>query len=110
MALAAEVNGHEFLRTAMTMDASRPFYRLGQLRFIGPLPRAEFGNFLRSRFVQSRFEMTEQHRKEKDKKKKIKSPWWNLAEVAMKARGNQIGRITNLISDCIAFEVGTRRS
>src|SRR6266700_6025473 len=56
------------------------------------------------RFVQSRFEMKEQHCREKDKKKKIKSPWWNLAEVAMKARGNQIGRITNLISDCIAFD------
>jgi len=55
------------------------------------------------RFVQSRFDMAEQHQKEKDKKRKIKSPWWNLAEVAMKARGNQIGRITNLISDCIAF-------
>src|SRR5216683_3198526 len=54
------------------------------------------------RFVQSRFEMREEHRRHKDKQKKVKSPWWNLADVAMKARGNQIGRITNLISDCIA--------
>jgi len=54
------------------------------------------------RFVQSRFDMREGYQKKKDKKTKIKSPWWNLAEVAMKARGNQIGRITNLISDCIA--------
>ena len=54
------------------------------------------------RFVQSRFDMREGYRKKKDKKTKIKSPWWNLADVAMKARGNQIGRITNLISDCIA--------
>lgn len=54
------------------------------------------------RFVQSRFDMREGYRRKKDKKTKIKSPWWNLAEVAMKARGNQIGRITNLISDCIA--------
>jgi hypothetical protein len=54
------------------------------------------------RFVESRFAMIEGYQKKKDKKTKIKSPWWNLAEVAMKARGNQIGRITNLISDCIA--------
>ena len=54
------------------------------------------------RFVQSRFDMREGYQKKKDKKTKIKSPWWNLADVAMKARGNQIGRITNLISDCIA--------
>ena len=46
--------------------------------------------------------MREGYQKKKDKKTKIKSPWWNLADVAMKARGNQIGRITNLISDCIA--------
>ena len=54
------------------------------------------------RFVQSRFDMREGYQKKKDKRTKIKSPWWNLADVAMKARGNQIGRITNLISDCIA--------
>jgi hypothetical protein len=54
------------------------------------------------RFVQSRFDMREGYQKRKDKKTKVKSPWWNLADVAMKARGNQIGRITNLISDCIA--------
>src|SRR5206468_4687620 len=54
------------------------------------------------RFVESRFVMREGNQKKKDKKTKLKSPWWNLAEVAMKARGNQIGRITNLISDCIA--------
>ena len=54
------------------------------------------------RFVNSRFDMCEGYQKKKDKKTKIKSPWWNLADVAMKARGNQIGRITNLISDCIA--------
>jgi hypothetical protein len=54
------------------------------------------------RFVESRFVMHEEYKRKKDKKTRIKSPWWNLAEVAMKARGNQIGRITNLISDCIA--------
>ena len=62
------------------------------------LPASEF-----PRFVQSRFEMREEHRRHKDKQKKVKSPWWNLADVAMKARGNQIGRITNLISDSIAY-------
>lgn len=30
------------LLTAMTGDASRPFYRLGARRFIGPIPRADF--------------------------------------------------------------------
>jgi len=39
--------------TAMTMDAARPFYRLGAVRFIGPVPRAEFVAFLRSRFQDS---------------------------------------------------------
>jgi hypothetical protein len=43
------------LLTAMTMDAARPFYRLGGLRFIGPLPRADFSNFLQNKFVESRF-------------------------------------------------------
>jgi uncharacterized protein len=43
------------LLSAMTMDAARPFYRLGGLRFIGALPAAEFKEFLRSKFVQSGF-------------------------------------------------------
>jgi uncharacterized protein len=34
------------LLTAMTLDAARPFYRLGQLRFIGPVPRDDFRKFL----------------------------------------------------------------
>jgi hypothetical protein len=64
---------------------------------VAVLPDSEF-----PRFVHSRFEMREEHRRHKDKQKKVKSPWWNLADVALKARGNQIGRITNLISDSIA--------
>ncbi len=36
--------------TAMTMDAARPFYRLGTVRFIGPVPKADFVTFLRSKF------------------------------------------------------------
>jgi hypothetical protein len=64
---------------------------------VAVLPDSEF-----PRFVQSRFEMGEEHQRHKDKQKKVKSPRWNLADVAMKARGNRIGRITNLISDSIA--------
>jgi hypothetical protein len=40
------------LLTAMTMDAARPFYRLGSLRFVGPIPRAEFRAFLEAGFVE----------------------------------------------------------
>ena len=43
------------LLTAMTMDAARPFYRLGELRFVGPVPRADFREFLRDKFVESGF-------------------------------------------------------
>jgi len=45
------------LLTAMTMDAARPFYRLGSLRFVGPLPRADFRRFLRDKFTASRFKI-----------------------------------------------------
>jgi len=41
--------------TAMTMDAARPFYRLGTIRFIGPVPKADFTAFLRSKFEESGF-------------------------------------------------------
>ncbi|GEM_PF-392848 len=47
------------LLTAMTLDAARPFYRLGSLRFIGPVPRAEFSEFLRSKFAESHFRICE---------------------------------------------------
>lgn len=43
------------LLTAMTMDAARPFYRLGTLRFIGPLPMGDFSAFLSHKFAQSGF-------------------------------------------------------
>ena len=32
------------------------------------------------------------------------SPWWNLPQVAMQARGNQIGAITDLKTSCLAKE------
>lgn len=37
--------------TEMTTDASRPFYRLGKLLFIGELPRTEFSRFLLDKFI-----------------------------------------------------------
>ncbi len=43
------------LLTAMTMDAARPFYRLGSLRFIGPVPREDFASFLHQKFTASKF-------------------------------------------------------
>ncbi len=41
--------------TEMTTHASRPFYRLGSLRFVGPLPREEFLRFLLDRFTAGGF-------------------------------------------------------
>ena len=43
------------LLTAMTMDAARPFYRLGTVHFLGPVPRTEFEKFLQERFVRGGF-------------------------------------------------------
>jgi hypothetical protein len=47
------------LLTAMTLDAARPFYRLGSLRFIGPIPRGDFSQFLHRKFSESGFEVEE---------------------------------------------------
>jgi hypothetical protein len=38
----------------------------------------------------------------KTKHEKAKSPWWNMHLVAMKARGNRIGSITDLKTSCLA--------
>jgi uncharacterized protein len=38
------------LLTDMVGEESRPFYKLGQVRFLGPVPRAEFAAFLAERF------------------------------------------------------------
>jgi uncharacterized protein len=43
--------------TDMTMDATRPFYRLGTIRFIGPVPRTDFETFLTDKFRRSGFEV-----------------------------------------------------
>jgi hypothetical protein len=43
--------------TAMTMDAARPFYRLGSVRFIGVVPAEDFEKFLTDKFLESGFEI-----------------------------------------------------
>src|SRR5262249_9357581 len=53
-------------------------------------------------FVQDRFSLKEQSPIQKEKLKKEKSPWWNLAQVASKAKGNEIGSITDLQTSCIS--------
>jgi hypothetical protein len=55
-----------------------------------------------SRFVQKRFSITNEFRQQKMKLRKARSPWWNLEHVAIKARGNQIGMITDLKTSCLA--------
>ena len=54
------------------------------------------------RFVEDRFTYQEQHEVRKNKAPKPPSPWWNLPQVAMQARGNQIGSITDLKTSCLA--------
>jgi hypothetical protein len=54
------------------------------------------------RFVRKRFSLTQEFSQEKMKLRKAKSPWWNLEHVAIKARGNQIGAITDLKTSCLA--------
>ncbi len=44
------------LLTAMTTDANRPFYRMGERTFLGPIPDADFLGFLRGSFENSGFE------------------------------------------------------
>lgn len=54
------------------------------------------------RFVESRFAHSGRHEKTKSKPAKKQSPWWNLAQVASRAKGNQIGSITDLKTSCYA--------
>jgi len=54
------------------------------------------------RFVANRFAYEEQHSATKKKNPKPPSPWWNLPQVSMQARGNQIGAITDLKTSCLA--------
>ena len=54
------------------------------------------------RFVGHRFNLASEFKQQKTKATKAKSPWWNLEHVALKARGNQIGSITDLKTSCLA--------
>jgi len=54
------------------------------------------------RFVADRFSQQSHANNQKNKLAKKQSPWWNLPQVAMKAKGNSIGRITDLITSCLA--------
>src|SRR5262245_54022275 len=54
------------------------------------------------KFAEDRFRYQEQAPVEKEKLKKQKSPWWNLVQVASKAKGNELGSITDLQTSCMA--------
>ena len=54
------------------------------------------------KFIAGRVAYGEQFQQEKTKREKAKSPWWNVHLVAMKARGNRIGSITDLKTSCLA--------
>ena len=54
------------------------------------------------KFVSGRIEYGEKFHQGKTKHQKAKSPWWNACPVAMKARGNRIGSITDLKTSCLA--------
>ena len=54
------------------------------------------------RWVEDRFNHRETFSNEKDKRKKKRSAWWNLPQVAVSAKGNEIGIITDLMSSCLA--------
>jgi hypothetical protein len=61
------------------------------------MPSDEFPKFVAGRIAHG-----ERFHQEKTKHKKAKSPWWNVYLVAMKARGNRIGSITDLKTSCLA--------
>ena len=54
------------------------------------------------RFVKSRFSRGLGAQQGKNKANKACDPWFNLEHVAMKARGNHIGSITDLMTSCRA--------
>ena len=54
------------------------------------------------RFVKYCFERRSEAAHEQKNKVKMRTPWFNLPVVAMKARGSQIGRITDLKTSCLA--------
>jgi hypothetical protein len=54
------------------------------------------------RFVKDRFSRGLGVQQGKNKANKARDPWFNLEHVAMKARGNHIGSITDLMTSCRA--------
>ncbi len=54
------------------------------------------------RWIEDRFNHRETFSNEKDKRKKRRSAWWNLPQVAVSAKGNEIGIITDLMTSCHA--------
>jgi AAA+ ATPase superfamily predicted ATPase len=46
--------------SAMTMDPARPFYRLGSVHFLGPVPAKDFEQFLTSKFRQTGFRVEDE--------------------------------------------------
>ncbi len=48
------------------------------------------------RWIDDRFRYEERFSNQKKKRSKKRSPWWNLPQVAMSAKGNSIGAITDL--------------
>ncbi|MCW5979587.1 MAG: hypothetical protein KIT09_16030 [Bryobacteraceae bacterium] len=54
------------------------------------------------RFVDHRFQYKGKGSVGKTKARKVRSPWWNLPQVALSAKGNQIGSITDLKTQCVA--------
>src|ERR1700727_1037764 len=54
------------------------------------------------RFVKDRFSRGRGQQQGKNKANKARDPWFNLEHVAMKARGNHIGSITDLMTSCRA--------
>jgi hypothetical protein len=54
------------------------------------------------RFVKDRFSRGLGQQQGKNKASKARDPWFNLEHVAMKARGNHIGSITDLMTSCRA--------
>ena len=43
--------------SAMAMDAARPFYRLGSVRFLGAVPKADFERFIEKNLLKSGFKI-----------------------------------------------------
>src|SRR6516165_8018009 len=54
------------------------------------------------RWVEDRFNYRAPFANQKDKRKKRRSAWWNLPQVAVSAKGNEIGIITDLMTSCRA--------